>query len=55
MTEPLRIWATMSFLTRIGAGRLGMSAVVMSTSASETCAASISASAALYSSLISLA
>ena len=48
MTEPRRIVATASAPTSTGAGRLGMSAVVMTTSASATALRSIAASAALY-------
>ena len=55
MTEPFFIDFTMSSVMRTGAGRLGMSAVVMMMSTSFAWAANISISALMKAGLISLA
>jgi hypothetical protein len=55
MTLPELIEATISSVIRRGAGRPGISAVVMTMSTSRTCSAYISAARRLKSSLISVA
>jgi hypothetical protein len=55
MTEPGRMLATISSVMRMGAGLLGMSAVVMMMSTSRACAANMAISAAMNAGLISLA
>ena len=55
ITEPFFMLFTISSVMRIGAGRLGMSAVVMMMSTSLACAAKSAISAAMNAGLISLA
>ena len=55
ITDPFFIPFTISSVMRIGAGRLGISAVVMMMSTSLACAANISISALMNAGLISFA